>query len=147
MRRWLPIGLALIVMLAASAHAWEKKAFKARDDFGMAPLQDCYLQYYYYIPCPTYSWFWGFYGWTTGDKVGQFFTIGDTPTAGFAACDSAHCYGVTGFRVLDFFGYGQAYPGLYTIKFNIYCCDATGCPLGEPLWESSRSRPCLSGTW
>jgi hypothetical protein len=136
MRRWLPVGLALIVLLAASAHAWEKHAYKARDDFGMAPLQDCYLQYYYYIPCPTYSWFWGFFSWAPGDKIGQFFTLGDTPTAGFAPCDSAQCHDVIGFRILDFSGYGQTYPGLYTVKFNIYCCDASGCPVGEPLWES-----------
>jgi hypothetical protein len=136
MRRWLPLGLALIVLLGASAQAWEKRAFKTRDDFGMAPLQYSYLQYYYYVPCPTYSWFWGFFGWAQGDKVGQFFTIGDTPTAGFPACDPTLCHDVVGFRILDFSGYGQVYPGLYTVKFNIYCCDATGCPVGEPLWES-----------
>jgi hypothetical protein len=136
MHRCLLIGLVLVAVLAGSAGAWEKAAFKARDDFGMEALEDCYLQYYYYVPCPTYSWFWGFYSWAPGDKIGQFFTVGDLSTAGFAQCDSSQCHDIIGFRVLDFSGYGVTYPGMYTVEFSIYCCDATGCPFGYPLWES-----------
>jgi hypothetical protein len=130
------ICLILVLVAAAPSLAVEKKAFKMRDDFGAEPLQQCFLQYYYYIPCPTYSWFWGFYGWSCGDIVGEFFVIGDTPTGGYTACDAEQCHTISGVRVLDFAGYGTVYPGLYTVEFDIYCADESGCPLGPSLWNS-----------
>ena len=137
MRRCAVTWLVVILGLAAGAAGWESKAFTISEDFGTQGLEDCTaLQYYYYIPCPTSSWFWGFYGWTPGDAIGEFFVIGDEGTAGFANCDSSQCHHITGFRVLDFAGYGVVYPGLYTVRFAIYCCDATGCPVGGPLWQS-----------
>jgi hypothetical protein len=137
MTRWIPVALLCLVVLAAPAQGIEKRAFKLSEDFGLQAMDECYLQYYYYIPCPTYSWFWGFYDWNYGDKVGTFFSLGDRSTAGFETCDSLNCQHIAGFRILDFSGYGQVYPGLYTVKFNIYCCDANGCPVGNSLWESA----------
>ena len=136
MKTWMAIAVLCVACLAGSAHGFEKKAIRLTEDLATAQMDECYLQYYYYIPCPTYSWFWGFYDWSYGDKVGAFFTIGDTPTAGFTVCDSVECQHVMGFRVLDFSGYGLVYPGYYTVKFNIYCADETGCPVGTSLWES-----------
>jgi hypothetical protein len=136
MRRCVLVAVICVLVPAAAARCLDCKAYQARDDFNTATLQECNLQYYYYIPCPTYSWFWGFFNWAPGDKIGTFFTIGDVSTAGFSQCDSANCHDVVGLRVLDFAGYGQLYPGYYTVKFNIYCCDETGCPIGNSLWES-----------
>ncbi|MFH1219016.1 MAG: hypothetical protein V1694_01000 [Candidatus Eisenbacteria bacterium] len=128
--------MLVLVCLALPALGFEKKAYQIGEDFGTETVTECNLQYYYYIPCPTFSWFWGFYGWTYGDKVGQFYTIGDASTAGFATCDPESCHSIVGIRVLDFAGYGQIYPGLYTVKFNIYCSNELGCPVGASLWES-----------
>jgi hypothetical protein len=71
------IVLALVLVLATSAFALEKKAYQMRDDFGTEPLYDVYLSYYYYIPSPTYSWFWAWSGWSQGDVIAECFTIGD----------------------------------------------------------------------
>lgn len=131
--------LLLLVMLAlalSSAHAINKRPYMMKEDFGIAPLDQCSLQYYYFIPCPTYSWFWGFYGWSPGDVIGTVFTVGDMPTGGFDVCDSSACYQVVGLRVLDFAGYGTTYPGLFTVEFDIYCADENGCPVGSSLWNS-----------
>ena len=131
------IGMILILLVAgASALAIEKRAYRMREDFGTDALVDCTVQYYYYIPCPTYSWFWGFYGWQTGDIVGKFFRVGDNPTGANLPCDSLQCHHVTEIKVLDFAGYGPIYPGLFTVEFDIYCADASGCPLGPSLWNS-----------
>lgn len=136
MKHGMLIAAIAVVCLAANASGFEKKAFQARDDFETVVIDDCFLQYYYFIPCPTYSWFWGYYGWVQGETIGEFFTIGDNSMAGYTTCDSSACQHIFGFRVLDFAGYGAIYPGMFTVKFNIYCCDAMGCPVGPPLWES-----------
>jgi hypothetical protein len=130
------LGLAGMLGLAAAAQAIEAKAVRLTEDFGSTSFEECNLQYYYYVPCPTYSWFWGFFDWSPGDKVGQFYNIGDKPTAGFSVCDSVMCQHITGVRILDFSGYGQAYPGLYTVQFDVYCSDERGCPVGPSLWTS-----------
>ena len=128
---------ALIVcVLVSSAMAFEKKAYQMREDFGTAPLQECALQYYYYVPCPTYSWFWALEGWEIGDVVGKWFEIGDISTGGFAACDPVQHQAITQIRVLDFAGYGTTYPWNATVNFEIFCCDAYGCPIGPSLWSS-----------
>ena len=74
--------LALVLVLATSALALEKKAFQMRQDFGAEPLAPwtCALQYYYFIPCPTMSWFWAWSGWIPGDIIGAWFTVGESPT-------------------------------------------------------------------
>ena len=71
---------ALVLILATSAFGLEKKAYQMREDFGMAPEYDGALQYYYYIPCPTYSWFWAFTGWVPGEVIGMGFAIGSQGT-------------------------------------------------------------------
>jgi hypothetical protein len=43
------VGLALVLAAAASAVALECRELSMRDDVGMEPLYDCYMQYYYYI--------------------------------------------------------------------------------------------------
>jgi hypothetical protein len=130
------VTVLLAVCLATSASAVETQAFRFKEDFGVAPLQGCTLQYYYYIPCPTYSWFWAFYDWEPGDVIGEFFTVGDQPTGLNSACDPGLCHDLTGFSFIDFAGYGTAYPGLFTVEFEVYCCDEFGCPIGTALWNS-----------
>ncbi len=130
------LALALVLVVATSAFAFEKTAVQMKDDFGTEPLWNCILQYYYYIPCPTYSWFWAFRGWDPGDIIGVFFKIGDMSTGGYTACDPVNCMHLDLFRVLDFAGYGTTYPGLYTVRFDVYCADANGCPIGGSLWNS-----------
>lgn len=130
------IILLLVACFAVSAGAVDKQAFKFKEDFGTAPLAPCDLQYYYYIPCPTFSWFWGFFDWEVGDVIGQYFTVGDSPTGVNSACDPLNCHELTGFSFIDFAGYGTTYPGLFTVEFEVYCSDENGCPLGPAIWNS-----------
>ena len=37
--------------------------------------------------------------------------------------------------MLDFAGYGESYPGLFTIELDVYCSDENGNPSGH-LWNS-----------
>lgn len=137
MKRIAIVVLTLAILgLAAGAGAIDKKPYKMKEDFGLEPLAGCNLQYYYYIPCPTFSWFWGFSGWSAGDIIGQYFTVGDSPTGVNAACDPGDCHDLTGFSFIDFAGYGTMYPGLFTVEFEIYCSDEFGCPVGDPVWNS-----------
>jgi hypothetical protein len=143
------LGLACLVILVASVLAFdvephkswddlctfEAKAYQMRDDFGAEPVYDCVLQYYYYIPCPTYSWFWAYSGWSPGDIVGASFRIGDEGTGGFDICDPYICTAVEGIRVLDFAGYGTVYPGLFTMELDFYVSDGENAPVCH-LWNS-----------
>jgi hypothetical protein len=132
------ILIVLVLSLATSVLALEKRAYRMREDFGSQPLEDCALQYYYYIPCPTYSWFWAFSGWSPGDIIGECFQIGDQGTGGWDACDPAACQSLEQIRVLDFAGYGTVYVGWFTFELDVYCADA--CCGGETplthLWNS-----------
>jgi hypothetical protein len=128
-----------LALLGQSADGSQMKAFQIREDFGPAPLSECYLQYYYYVPCPTDAWFWGFEGPDPGEIFGQWFVIGDVSMASGTACDPAQCHTFRGLRLLDFAGYGTVYPGMDTIELDAYCADAYGCPLGPSLWSSG---PC-----
>jgi hypothetical protein len=137
--RWGLVVLAfLVVGLAGAAHGsdFEGKPFQMREDFGTEPLSQCVLQYYYYIPCPTYAWFWAWIGPDCGEAVGVFFEIGDVSTGGFADCDPAQCHSLETFRILDWAGYGTVYPGRFTVVFDAYCSDEYGCPTGPSLWTS-----------
>jgi hypothetical protein len=136
MTKWISITLLVAILISAPASGLEKKAFLMKDDYGMEALTECSMQYYYYIPCPTYSWFWQMTGWQPGDIIGQVFTVGDESTGGFTPCDTVACYKLTGFRVLDFAGYGPTYPGNFTVEFDVYCAGENGCPLGSSLWNS-----------
>lgn len=49
------------------------------------------------------------------------------------------------FRVLDLAGLGGTYPGLFTVRFDIYCCDADGCPVGPRLWSSGPKELSTAG--
>jgi hypothetical protein len=124
---------ALVLILATSAFGLERKAYQMREDFGQAPEADGALRYYFYCPCPTYSWFWAYTGWVPGEVVGHGFDIGDQGTGGFAPLDPYNCNTIEYFRVLDFAGYGYYYPGLFTVEFDIFC--AAGGP-GLHLWNS-----------
>jgi hypothetical protein len=136
--------IALLLLTAAGAVALESREFRLRDDFGTEPLYDCYMSYYYYIPCPTYSWFWGISGWEYGDVVGIFFTIGDVSTSTGEACDPAQCQSLARIRFLDFNGYGTVWPGIFSVEFDLYCCDEQGCPIGPSLWNSGRLDPAYA---
>jgi len=99
------------------------------------PPYDCWLQQFYYIPCPTCSWFWAYSGWKPGDIIGAELTIGDHPTGTGNICDPYLCWGVDGIQVLDLAGYGTVYPGMFTVEMDLYYCDNTGTPSCY-LWNS-----------
>jgi hypothetical protein len=137
MKMSLPLVLIVCLLVCSQAAGLEKKAYQLREDFGTAPLFDCALQYYYYVPCPTYSWFFAYSGFEVGDVIGQWFEIGDLSTGGFGLCDPVQCHALEQIRVLDFSGYGS--PSLYPafpIELDAYCCDIYGCPVGPSLWNS-----------
>jgi hypothetical protein len=115
------IVLALVLVLATSAFALERKAYQIKEDFGTEGLYDGAVQYYYYIPCPTYSWFWAYSGWTPGDIVGMGFPIGQQGTGGWDPLDPYNCRVLEQIRILDFAGYGTVYPGLFDIQFSVWC--------------------------
>jgi hypothetical protein len=146
------LTLVLVLVLATSAYCLEKKALQMREDFGTQPLYDCYMSYYYYIPCPTYSWFWMYTGWNPGDTVGEFFVVGD-PSMGrtgsgcppYLSCDAFNAHTIEQIRILDFAGYGTLYPGLFTVEFQIWCSDDRGCPLAPALWSSGPQEFCAGG--
>ncbi len=131
------VVFTILLAGATAAPGFEKKAYQMREDFGAEPLYDCYMQYYYYIPCPTYSWFWGISN-EGPDTYGAFFKVGDVSMGTGQACDPYACFSPSELRILDFAGYGTAYPGLFSVVFEMYCCDEDGCPVGAAL---TRTRP------
>jgi hypothetical protein len=139
------LALALVLVLATSAVALEKKSYQLKEDFGTAPLYDCALNYYYYIPCPTYSWFWSYTGWTPGEVIGMCFNIGDQGTGGYAPCDPSMCQKLEQFRILDFAGYGTVYPGLFTVEFDVYCAGEYCCGTAAPYMHLWNSGPLETG--
>jgi hypothetical protein len=136
MKAYAAVCLIAVLLASSSAGALEQKAYKMTEDLGNAPLYDGVLQYYYYIPCPEYSWFWAFTGWNRGDVIGEWFKIGDMSTGGYPICDPVQCQTLETIRVLDFAGYGTIHPGLFTVEFDVYCADSEGCPVGPSLWNS-----------
>lgn len=130
------LALGAMLIACGSALGLEGKAVQMKEDFGPGALYDGALSYYYYIPCPTYSWFWSYTGWEPGDMVGAFFTIGDQSTGGYDPLDPFNCHTVEAIRVLDFAGYGTAYPGLFTVEFDLWRADEQGCPVGGAVWSS-----------
>jgi hypothetical protein len=130
--------ITLVLVLASAALAFEMKPYQIKEDFGTEPLYDCVLQYYYYIPCPTYSWFWAF-ALSIGDMIGVCFDIGDQGTGGWGACDPSLCQSLEPIRILDFAVYGTVYPGLFTIEFDAYWAHEPCCGPAQPfihLWNS-----------
>ncbi len=136
MRKVLTLTVLVLFIGYGAAYALKADKFELEDPISVESLQECFLQYYYYIPCPTTSWFWGFYQWEQNDIVGEFFVIGDTPTGPYTACDPAQCHTLYRLRVLDFAGYGTIYPGDFTVEFDVWCSDEYGCPVGPSLWNS-----------
>ena len=130
------LALLLILLIAASAVALETRVYQMKEDFGSEPLYDNMLNYYYYIPCPTYAWFQSFSGWETGDIVGEWFQLGDMSTGGWDPTDPVNCRRLEILRCLDFAGYGPGRSGEFKVEFDIYCADEHGCPVGPPLWNS-----------
>ena len=111
------VTLTVLFAGASTVSGFDKKAFRMREDFGAEALYDCYIQYYYYMPCPTYSWFWGISN-EGKDTYGVFFMVGDVSMGSGQACDPLLCFSPYTLRVLDFAGYGTAYPGLFSVKFE-----------------------------
>ena len=138
------IVLALVLVLASSAFALEKKAYQMRDDFGTESLYDGALNYYYYVPSPTYAWFWSFTGWAPGDVIGHCFTLGDQGTGGYPPADPYLAQTIEQIRILDFAGYGTVYPGQFTVEFDIYCADEC-CGAAAPLIHCWNSGPQETG--
>jgi hypothetical protein len=135
MKRLMLLTLALL-LAASAASAYECSKYQMTEPMALESYDECYLQYYYYIPCPTESWFWGFFEWEQNDIIGEFFVIGDASTGVYDPCDPQQCHTLDRFRVLDFAGYGSIYPGEFTVEFDVWCCDADGCPVGPSLWNS-----------
>jgi len=129
------LAMATLLVITCPAAAYESTEYRLRDDFGMEPLYDCYMNYYYYAPCPTYAWFWSIKGWEHGDIVGKWFQVGDISTATGQACDPAECHTLDQIRVLNFNGYGAGHGCMWCVDFDVYCCDEQGCPIGPPLWS------------
>jgi hypothetical protein len=131
----LALSVLAAVAAAGASDALDVKAYQWREDFGSEPEHDFAFQYYYYIPSPTYSWFWGVSGWDPSDMVGRFFETTDQPFGQSGPWNSdadnweLHCV-----RCLDFAGYGTLYPGLFTVEFSVWCADESGCPVGLPVW-------------
>jgi hypothetical protein len=111
------------------------EAFQMEEGIEYPPYYDCYLSNFYYVPCPTYSWFWAYSGWEPGDIIGSSFTIGEQPTGPGWPCDPQICGDLRGIQVLDFAGYGTVYPGKFTFELEIYYVDTTGAP-GCNIWNS-----------
>lgn len=142
------IVLALVLVLASSAFAIEKKAYRMKEDFGTENLYDSALNYYYYIPCAgtagTSSWFWSFTGWTPGEVIGSCFTIGDEGTGGWDILDPATCHTLEIIRILDFAGYGTVYPAKFAVEFDVYCADEC-CGTTAPVLHLWNSGPFATG--
>jgi hypothetical protein len=139
------MAIVLLIVVVASASALENRAFQIKEDFGNEPLYDATLQYYYYIPCPTYSWFWSFTGWTPGEIIGTWFQIGDMSMGGWDPGDPLNCQTLEQLRVLDFAGYGCGrWGGFFTVEFDVYCADESGCPIGPSLWNSGPWETCFA---
>jgi hypothetical protein len=133
--------LWFVAALLAWSLAFAQRSFKIKEDFDVELLTECMLQYYYYVPCPTYAWFWSYYYWDVGDVAGEWFDIGDMSMGGFEACDPSDCMTLSQLRILnmgiicqDPWGYGT-YPGAY-VHFDVYCGDDVGRPVGPSLWRS-----------
>jgi hypothetical protein len=146
--------IAVVILgTAGGVCALEKEALQISEDFTPYAPDACYMNYYYYVPCPTSSWFWSFSDWQPGDVIGEWFELGDPSMGQDGAggppqrrCDSCFCLpDLAGFRVLDFAGYGTIYPGLWTVGFNVWCADPDGCPVGQPLWSSQPVEFCTAG--
>jgi len=138
------VWLALAILAAAfgAPAADTPRAYLVRDDFGAEPLHDCYLNYYYYVPCPTYSWFWAFSGDRPGDIFGAWFQVGDPSMSGAVNCDPHTCFTLERFRFLEFTGYANypRDPYLFAVEYDIYCADEYGCPVGPALWHNDNIR-------
>ena len=50
MKLYTVLAIALVLVLATSVLALDKKAFTMREDFGTETLSDCAMNYYYYTP-------------------------------------------------------------------------------------------------
>lgn len=138
------MAIVLVLVIATSAFALERKAYTMRHDYGSEPLYDCYLCYYYYIlnTQGTGSSFWGYYGWDPGDVVGKFFTVGDLSMFSGLYCDPEACFALEQLEVLDFAGFGTIYPDYFNITFDVFCSDDVGCPVGPSLYNSG---PVVTG--
>jgi hypothetical protein len=68
--------------------------------------------------------------------LGVFYDIGDISMQTGTACDPEQCHRLERIRILDFAGYGIYYPGWFTVRFDVYCSDELGCPVGPQLWTS-----------
>jgi len=130
------LTLVLLLAVAAPAIALETRVYQMKEDFGSDPLYDNMLNYYYYIPCPTYSWFQAFSGWDRGDIIGEWFQLGDMSTGNWEPGDPINCRTLEIIRILDFAGYGTNRAGMFTVEFDIYCTDEYGCPIGPSIWNS-----------
>jgi len=128
----------LTLFIAASGFAVEKTAYQMTKDFEAEMPGDCALEYYYYVPCPTCSYFYRWTGWAYGDIVGQLFMIGDASMGGGEACDPATCHRLEEIRWLDLNPDAPGwYPTDYMIRFDLFCSDMQGCPIGPSFWSAT----------
>jgi len=71
------------------------------------------------------------------DIIGAWFQIGDISTGSGLAADPLNCRTLDKIRVLDFGGMGSYDIGdMFTVRFDVWCADEQGCPIGPSLWNS-----------
>jgi len=149
------VAIAFVLALSGTALAdRHSKYILSEGNVDGFALEGTELSYYYYIPSPPWGGTW-FHALPTaplseGYVIGQFFRIGDISTGGAPLSDPSCCHLLEGFRVLDFAGYGCSYPqyeGLFTVAFDVYCSDESGCPIGPSLWNSGPVETCWPWTY
>ena len=136
------LALALVLVFATSAFAFEAKMQKARKDIGVVPLGDCYLSYYYHCPEPGtgLAYYWYVNTWDENDIFGTCYNIGDQGYGGDPACDPTLAQSLS--RILFVEGSGAcggAYPGANSCELDVYCAPEYCCGPTAPvvhLWNS-----------
>lgn len=126
--------LVLAFVPAGTGNAFEAEPYQMVEDVGVHPWAQCALQHYYYIPCPSDSWFWGVSGWAIGDIIGAHFRVDQQSTGRVEPCCEC-CYVVVGVSILDFAGYGTVYPGWFSVTPKFFCADENGYPTGPAVYS------------
>lgn len=139
--------VTLFVLLATTvAFAIDYTAVQIRDDFLSEGFEYCTFRYYYFIPCPEASWFWVLTGWQSGTRLGMHFGVNDPQIGGQGTQAPNTATSMEAFRFLDLAGYATMYPGLHTVRFDIYCADRNGRVYGH-LWSSGPVETRYGWNW
>ena len=88
------LAILMVALVSASPGlAVEQTIAQLSEPPGSHLSTECHLNYHYYVPCPTKSYFWSWHGWDYGDILGQFFLIGDQSMGSDPIpCDPTICH-------------------------------------------------------